>query len=78
MQQGLFLYRAPEFLSRRLNWVPPPLPVCLCRPRTQVGGDTLAWGGGGGWGNPIQTAGQKLWYSIWYNPIYGQVFYLFN
>jgi hypothetical protein len=33
------------------------------------GGDTLAWGGRG-WGNPIPTKGQTLWYSMYeyYNP----------
>ncbi len=26
----------------------------------------VSWGRG--WEEPIQTTGQKLWYSIWYNP----------
>jgi hypothetical protein len=46
----------PEFLSSCLNWFPHPLPrkrMCL-PPRPKRVGD------------PIQTAGQKVWYSIQY------------
>ncbi len=45
-----------------------PASECVSPHRTQVEGDTLAcWGGAGGGGpnSPIQTTGQKLWYSIY-------------
>jgi hypothetical protein len=61
--------KVPGFLSSRPNWVPPPLP-----PQARVGFPPLGpWGEthspvGKGWGDPIQTTGQKLWCSVNYNP----------
>jgi hypothetical protein len=65
MRKGIVLYGVPEFLSRRLNWVPPyPAPECIAPPPIWVlGGDTLARGEGGG--DPIQATGHKLWYSLY-------------
>ncbi len=59
--KGIILYRVPEFLSSRLNWVPtaPSQQAGVSSPLGSWGGgeDTLAcWAGGGG---PIQTTGQK-------------------
>jgi hypothetical protein len=49
-RKEIILYRVPEFLSSRLNWVPPSLPN-LCQfvsPQDPRRGDTLAFGRGGG------------------------------
>ncbi len=60
-----FLCREPECLSNRLNWVPHLLP---CKRvwlplKDQVGGGEPNSHAGRGWGDPIQTTGQTLWYS---------------
>ncbi len=50
-RKGIILSRAPEFLSSRLNWVPPPPPphrVCLPQGPKWGGRHTLACGGVGG------------------------------
>jgi hypothetical protein len=64
-RKGIIQYRVLEFLSRRAELYPHLVPpqASVSPPRTNVGGggDTLACGGGG---DPIQTTGQKLWYSI--------------
>ncbi len=39
---GIILYRVPEFLSSRLNWVHPPPP-----PQASVSPPLGSWGGGG-------------------------------
>ncbi len=62
------VYRVPEFLAGALNWRPHPLHrkrVCL-PPRIQVEGEHTRLREGGG-GEPMQTKGQTLWYSVYYN-----------
>ncbi len=59
--KGLYYIEHQSFCP--VVWIgsPHPLPrkrVCL-PPDRKMGGDTLAMG----WGDPIQTTGQKLWYS---------------
>ncbi len=61
------LDRVPEFLSCRRNWGPHPPPLASECVSTWVLGGTHTRLQGGEWGDPIQTTGQKLWYSIWYN-----------
>ncbi len=66
------LYRVPGFLFSRPNWVPPlPRPQASIAPLplgVQVGGHTRSRGRG--WGDPIPTKGQTLWYFmiLYYNP----------
>jgi hypothetical protein len=60
-----FLYREPECLSNRLNWVPPPLSpqASVAPPQGSSGGEPNSHAGRG-WGDPIHTTGQTLWYSM--------------
>ncbi len=57
-------------------WIGSPL-TCkrVCLPHPGPGGDTLAcWEGRNGvGGDPIPTTGQKLWYSLLYNPFRNRV-----
>ncbi len=55
-----YIHRMPEFLSGRLNGVPPPLPVCLPL-RTQEGGwETHSPSGGGDGGGGGGTQFRRL------------------
>jgi hypothetical protein len=68
------------YLSSRRNWIsPPPPPQASVPPPPPYGpqwGEHIhlrgsAWG----WGDPIPTTGQKLWYSIYYTiPLRSQQF----
>jgi hypothetical protein len=62
------LYRVPECLSSRLDWVPPPPPpepsvAPHLGPTQMQGSHTRLFRAG--WGDPIQTTGQTLWYSTY-------------
>jgi hypothetical protein len=56
--KGIILYRIPEFLSTRLNWVSPtssPASECVSPPSTWVLGGRHILLRGREWGDPIQT-----------------------
>ncbi len=61
------VYRVPGFLSSRRNWVPHPLTRkgLLLFPPLGPRGETHSLGG-----DPIQTKGKTLWYSM-YTTVYG-------
>jgi hypothetical protein len=58
------LYRVPECLSLRRNWVPPPpLPQASVSPTLVTKKGEQPSLGGEGVGGPIRTTAQKAWHS---------------
>jgi hypothetical protein len=59
------IFRVPECLSLRQNWLPlPPLPQASVSPLDPKGGGNtrlrVRW-----WGKPIRTTGEKAWHSVY-------------
>ncbi len=80
-EKGL-VYRVPECLSLRLNWLPlPPFPAseCVSAPTYILGGDTLACSGGGGrsqFRRPSRNSGTL--YTLWAQLLYLNWFNFFD